>query len=136
VPGIIGAVGQQLGRRGACLLFLGLLKLTVAFSLVNPPGSAAAITTYHVLELVVPLAVWSLVWAAVGAVCLLQAWSRTDRAAFTAASAIWTAWGLLYALAWVAYGVPRAWVGASIWFALAAFIQVLAGWPEPEEANR
>lgn len=121
-----------IGRRGCALLFFSLLDLVYAASLVNAPENGA----YRFLAGVLPLPVWAGLWAAVGLLCAIQAFMRSDRAAFAAASLIKVVWGIIQLLGWVLAGVERGYVSAAIWLALAAFVHVIAGWPEPPRRGR
>jgi hypothetical protein len=133
----VGWLQRTLGRRGAALLFFGQLDLVVAWSLVDPLSSAPlkAAPTYRVLVAVAPLWAWALLWAAVGVVCLIQAWRRSDRLAFGLAIMLKVAWALAMFAAWP-LGAPRGWIGGEVWLTLAAFVAVLAGWPEQSQLDR
>jgi hypothetical protein len=94
-------------------------------------SSAPASDTYLFLDSLMPLTWWATVWAVVGAVCAVQAFLPSDRIAFAAASALKIIWGLAQLIGWGFDAIPRGYVAATIWLAFAAFVQVIAGWPEP-----
>ncbi|MEU7741967.1 hypothetical protein [Nonomuraea sp. NPDC049158] len=123
---------HRVGRRGCALLFFALLDLIYAASLLSAPTSGS----YRFLADILPLAAWAGLWAAVGLLCLAQAFMRTDRAAFAAAMLIKVVWGLVQFFGWLIAGLDRGYVSAVIWLALAAFVHVIAGWPEPARQGR
>ncbi|NUP24003.1 MAG: hypothetical protein HOZ81_49710 [Streptomyces sp.] len=123
---------QQVGRRGAALLFFALLDLAYAASLLGAPTNGP----YRFLASMLPLPVWASLWAAVGLLCLTQAFMRTDRAAFTAAALIKVVWGVVQLLGSFIFHLDRGYVSALIWLAFAAFVVVIAGWPEPARLRR
>jgi len=117
---------HRLGRRGAALTFFGILDLAIAASLVGP----VAPTTRAAAELMSPWA-WAGLWASVAALCFVGAWVRWDHYAFTAAIAMKVIWSGEVLASWLLYDAQRGWLGAVVWAAFAAFIAVIAGWPEP-----
>ena len=123
----LDALRHRVGRRGACLLFFALLDAIYAASLTSAPAS----DTYQFLDSLMPLTWWAGVWACVGGMCVIQAFQHTDRVAFAAASALKVVWGLAQLIGWAFGDIPRGYVAATIWLALAAFVQVIAGWQEP-----
>lgn len=120
------------GRRGAALLFFALLDVVYAASLIDAPTSGS----YRFLADVLPLTAWAAMWAAVGALCAVQAFMRSDRVAFAAAALIKVVWGIIQLLGWAIADLDRGYVSAVIWLALAAFVHVIAGWPEPGRRGR
>lgn len=125
-----GDLLHQIGRRGASLLFFALVDLVWAYGLIattaesrNSPGN---VFVAHLL----PLPVWAALWAAVGVLCLVQAFMSADRVAFGAASLLKVAWGTVYLLGWALGEIPRGYLATAIWLGLAGFVQVIAGWKE------
>jgi hypothetical protein len=127
---LVARMVSRVGRRGVSLLFFALLDLVVALSLAYAPPEAMATPTYQFLQAVAPLLVWALAWGLVGVTCLVQAFMRSDRLAFAAASALKVVWGLLYLIGWLIADIPRGYISATIWLALAGFVQIIAGWRE------
>lgn len=123
---------RRIGRRGASLLFFSLLDLVYGFSLIVPERATRLNPLFVYLTRVMPLAAWGAAWSAVGVVLLLSAFSADDRAGFGVAAFWKVLWGLLT----LASGIPRAYVSAVIWVALAGFILVLSGWPEPPRTRK
>ena len=123
---------HRVGRRGCALLFFALLDLIYAASLLSAPTSGP----YRFLAAILPLAAWASLWAAVGLLCLLQAFMRADRAAFAAAALIKVIWGMVQLTGWLIADLYRGYVGAILWLALAAFVLVISGWPEPPRRGR
>jgi hypothetical protein len=125
------AARARVGRRGSALLFFALLDLVLAASLAGAPAATRSSPTYAFLSLLLPLWAWALVWAAVGVVCLVQAFMLCDRIAFACASWLKVGWGVLNLTGWLLGEIPRGYVSAVIWLALASFVALIASWPEP-----
>lgn len=128
----IETLRYRVGRRGAALLFFALLDFIYAASLLSAPTGGP----YRFLTAILPLAAWASLWAAVGLLCLGQAFMRADRAAFAAAMLIKVVWGLVQLAGWLIADLDRGYVGAAVWLALAAFVHVISGWPEPPRRGR
>lgn len=122
----------RVGRRGCALLFFALLDVIYAASLLSAP----TVGPYRFLAAILPLAAWASLWGAVGLLCLVQAFMASDRAAFAAAMLIKVVWGLVQLAGWLIVGLDRGYVGAIVWLALAAFVAVISGWPEPPRRGR
>lgn len=122
---------QVIGHRGTALLFFALLDIVYAASMVAAPAETLASPAWVFLSQMVPIRVWAGIWFAVGALCMVQAFMRHDRLAFAAASALKVAWGLTHLIGWIVVDLPRGYVAATIWLALAGFVQVISTWPEP-----
>ncbi|MEU8199302.1 hypothetical protein AB0C10_36510 [Microbispora amethystogenes] len=122
---------HRIGRRGASLLFLALLDVVYAFSLATSPPPAGGSPSAFLARLL-PLPAWGAVWAAVGVLCAVQAFMRTDRWAFAAASLIKVLWGAVYLLGSLLGQVPRGWVAAAVWLGFAAWVAIISGWRESQ----
>lgn len=125
------AVGRRLSQRGAALLVLGAVDFIYAYGLAYVPPETASSPTYTFLAVLLPLPAWAGIWALVGAVCLVQAWSRRDRFAYTLATALKVGWALLHLVAWIFGVLPRGYVLAAIWLLGAALVMILATVPRP-----
>jgi hypothetical protein len=136
VRGVFGRLWRRLGRRGCALLFFSMLDWVFAFSLLAPAGEAKRSEALMFVGHLAPLQVWAAVWAVPAVLCMWKAWVRHDQAAFAAAIAVKVLWGLLYLIGWVAAGLDRAYVAIAIWWALAAFVAIISGWPEPAPGGR
>lgn len=122
---------HRLGRRGAALLFFAELDFVYAYSLLNPQPEAQQSASSRWIDSGVPLWVWGLAWLGTAVVCLVSAFLIRDKFAFACAIAIKLAWGSLFIAGGLAGAVPRAWLGAAVYLSLAAFVAVIASWPEP-----
>lgn len=120
------AVLRRLSQRGACLLILAAVDVIYAIGLTYAPPDTLATPTYQFYVAIAPLPVWGSVWAAVGALCLVQAWTPRDRVAYTAATALKIFWALLHLGAWVAGVLPRGYVLAAMWLLAAGLVMVMA----------
>lgn len=128
---VVRAVVRRVGRRGASLLFVGMLAFVLAASLVWLSSAQAASTpAYLVLSEFAPLRVWAAAWAVSGALCWVQAFMRSDRLAFAVATAMWWTFGLAYLVGVVTGVNPRGWVGGGIWLAFGGWLNLIATWPE------
>lgn len=128
-------IRRHLGRRGAALLFFAFLDGVVAWSLAQPETAALAKATPNYAVLIhVSLTIWTAVWALVAAACFVQAWQRRDQFAFGLVIALKLIWGCAILAAIVITNTPRSIPGAAIYLSLAAFVAVIAGWPEPLES--
>lgn len=122
---------RHVGRRGEFLLFLVILDVLYGLSLLSPMASARQTPTVRFLAAVMPLPWWAVLWLAVGAVCLVGAFTVADRFAFAAATGLKVLWGSMFLLGWLAGVIERGWVSAVIWLIFAAWVMRLASWPEP-----
>ena len=123
------AMRHRIGRRGAFLLFLTELDIFYACLLAWPTPATVGNATNRWFVTLLPLDAWAAIWAAVGAVCLVFAFSRYDRPAFGAAiliKALWTGLSLLGV--WFA-DVPIS--TPAIFLSLAGAVWVISGWREP-----
>jgi len=130
-------IGLHVGRRGAFLILFGAVYLLIGYSyLTLTPASETAVR--HALRLALnaaPLPAWGWAWitagvtaAACGAVC-----PGRKAVGYGVAVAPPALWAVVYLAAWLAGDVPRGWVSAAIYAALAAAVAVIAGMPEPRD---
>lgn len=124
-------IWQRLGRRGAALLFFGLLDVAYALNLFFPAPQARRSSSVTFLADVMPLWAWGLLWSIPAVLCLSLAWTRRDQAAFASAIAIKCVWGLTTLFGGLSGAIERAYVSVAIWLALAAFVAIISSWPEP-----
>lgn len=125
------ALRRRVGFRGSALLFFALLDLVYGLSLLAPSRAARRSDTLRFVADIAPLWVWAALWGGVGLVCLWQAFRRHDRAAFTAAMGVKVLWGLVMLGGWLFVDLDRGYVSAAVWLAMAAFVGIIAAWPEP-----
>ena len=118
-------IARRSGRRGAFLAFLTLLDWAYGYSLLAAPAAQQR------ADLLLPWTAWGWLWTAMGFVTASGIFIRRDRYAYALAAAFKTAWGAVQLDLWLAGAAPRAWVGAVIWFAFAAAVWLVGGWPEP-----
>ncbi len=125
-----GKLLHRIGRRGASLLFLALVDVVYAYSLLAVPPETRASPGVVFLDALLPLPVWATIWAAVSVLCMVQAFMRADRFAFAASSLLKVLWGTVHLLGWALGAVPRGYVSAVVFLGFAGFVQVIAGWKE------
>jgi hypothetical protein len=128
-------LARRVGRRGAALLFFGLLDLVYAYSLAFPTQEARHTATLAYIAYVAPLWAWALLWGAVGVICFVGALRRRDRVAFAAAMGLKVLFGVTMLSGWLVAGLDRAYVGAVLWLVLAGWVYILSTWPEPHEID-
>jgi hypothetical protein len=121
---------RRVGRRGASLLFVSLLDIVYAVSLLTIPPESRGSPGIAFLELLLPLPVWAAIWAAVGLTCMVQAFMVSDRIAFAVASLLMVVWGTVYLLGWALGEIPRGFVSAVIWLGFAGWLAIISGWRE------
>lgn len=133
-PGILRRASRRVGRRGAFLALFGVVYLLLGYSYLV----ADTPQVRHALRVVIniaPLAVYAWVWCAVGAVavaCGLFSGGHKS-VGFTAAVIMPVVWSLVYEAAWLAGDLPRGWVTAATYFAIALAVTAVAGMPEPHD---
>ena len=116
---------RRIGRRGATLLFLGLLNVSTGLNLLS--STNAQVTAF---TRILPLSMWAALWLSSGIIALIQAFTYNDRLAFTFAAGMMSVWGLTYVTAWALNLIDRGWLGGIIYIALAGWILILSSWPE------
>ncbi len=126
--GIVG-LWNKIGRRGTCLLVFAFLDFVFAYSYLEPLAEYKRTAFTLFIGALAPLWFWGLLWLVVGIACLVSAFMRADRWGFAGAAGIKVLWGVLYLIAAFA-SVPRAWLGAALWLAIAGWVGVISTWPE------
>lgn len=122
-------VKHRVGRRGAWLLFLTELDLFYACLLAWPTPATSGTATPRWFATMLPLDAWAAMWAAVGLICLVYAFTRYDRPAYMAAILIKVIWtGLAVLGVWFA-DVPAS--TPAIFLSLAGAVWLISGWREP-----
>ena len=122
---------RRVGHRGSALLFFAVLDFVYCYSLLVPSRDARESPTLKFLAAIVPLWAWAIAWGSVGVVCLAKAFRRRDQAAFALAIGIKVLWGLVSLGGWLIGDVDRGYVSAAVWLVFAAFVGIIASWPEP-----
>jgi hypothetical protein len=131
-----GRLVQQVGRRGAFLLFLALLDGVYAYSLFYPTASSRQSPTSEFLISIAPLWVWGLPWAAVGLVCGIFAFVKFDWPGFAAAIFIKVLWSVMFLTGWIFVDVERGYLSSAIWGAFGLLVALVAGWRETDPLER
>jgi len=108
------------------LLFFALLDFVYCVGLMTRPRPYAGV--YASAAHVVPLWVWAYLWAAVGIILFVGAFSRgQDTWAFVAAMALKMLWGSLGFFAWINGDDPFGYLWAVVWFGFAYLVHTIAG---------
>lgn len=123
---------RHIGRRGASLLFLGLVVLLSGISLVSKPPVFTG--SLHYLLQILPLKAWGVTWIITGGLMMVGAcWKRLEAVGFGLASFLMSVWATGYT-ATLIFGRTPDWGGpargAVIYYGFAIWLQIIAGWPE------
>lgn len=136
VVGCARRIVRRVGRRGASLLFVGLLAAALSWSMLPVPAALTGAPFYRMLASILPLAVWGALWGVTAVVSLVQAFTRSDRVAFALGAAMLAAWGLIYVTSWVQNVNDRGWIGGAIFIAFSGWITLISTWPEAIDLRR
>jgi len=134
-------IKRHLGRRGSSLLFFCLIDLIIAWSLINPattPLLRRSLSYSYIVRYTFfdhgPLWGWAGAWIIVGLICGVSAWLKErDAIAFALAIAMKIIWSGMFLAAWILMHAQGAWILGMTWAGFAAFVGIIAGWPEPIE---
>lgn len=123
-------IAERLSQRGAVLLILAIVDLVFAYALAAAPPQTLATETYRFYASLMPMPAWGTLWAFVGVLCLVQAWTPRDRVAYGCATGLKVGWALLHLGAWIAGVLPRGYVAAVIWMLGAGLVMVISTVPK------
>lgn len=121
-------------RRGTFLASMGVVFALIGYSYLSiSPIERPAVE--HALRLaleVLPLWVYGVLWVVAGALSILDGLRHNVRSVvgFTAAVIMPTAQAVIYFAAWLDGDLPRGWVSAVVFAAIAVAVLVVAGMPE------
>ena len=128
-------LGLHVGRRGAFLILFGAVYALIGYSYLtlSPVSVQAVRRSLHLALNVAPISVWGWAWVVTAIIAALSGLFGPGRKAvgFVAAVIMPVLWAVANLAAWIAGDVPRGWVSAAIYAALAAAAGVVAGMPEP-----
>lgn len=120
---------KRVGRRGATLLLLSMVDLTLGYSMLTiPPDIAARAYLGH--QFMFPLKYWGYLWLAAAMVLAFNAFRRGDRMGFGVAMGIKVLWAFGFWVSFYMFDISRAIVGACLWVVIAGWLYLVAGWPE------
>lgn len=123
-------MARHIGRRGTSLLFVGLISTVIALSLLSPPRTGRPNLAHLQLAAIAPLRVWAVLWGITAGLCLVQAFARSDRLAFAAATALTLAWGLIHVAGSLTGVNPAGWIGGAVWLGFGGWLTLISTWPE------
>lgn len=125
---------RHIGRRGAYLLFLCLLDLILAYSLLQAlPFGISRDVLYHPFIQIMPLRAWALWWAITGVLAGTAAVVHALRPpVFALAAGLKTAWASGYVLGWLHHepAYVRGYQTGVIFGAFALITVLVSGWRE------
>ncbi|MDF5755829.1 hypothetical protein [Spongiactinospora sp. TRM90649] len=125
------ALERHIGYRGSVLLFFALWSLGNAARLAWPPPEVAAGPAFAYLASIAPLSALAAPWALVGVLCLVQAFTVADTAAFAALSGLLVAWAVVYLVGGLLGAIPQAAWAVIIQVVVAGLVLRISRWPEP-----
>ncbi len=127
------AAHRHVGRRGAALIGFGIVDAVYGASLISHSGVVPNATARW-FETIGPMWLWVGLWWAVAVFCFASAVVTTrDVWGFLAAIGLKVWWVILCFAGWRSGEVGLGAVG--LWFGLAYFAALFAGWPEPAETD-
>lgn len=122
---------RRIGRRGAALAFFALVDYVFAWTMIAAPSPDRPSARW--IASIMPPWCWAAVWLTVGVVVTVGVFRICDREAFAAAIGVKVLWATVHLVGWVAGQNPLGWVTAVVFYAFAAFVWLIAGWPEDRE---
>jgi hypothetical protein len=133
-PSPLHRLARKVGRRGAFLLFLTLLDVTLAYSLRRPlPFGLSSAAFYKPFIDVMPLEVWSWWWLGTGVLVAVAAFvPRIRPVVFGFAAFIKMVWGAGYFAGWLHHypAYSRGYQTAVIFGGFAMIVLLVSGWRE------
>ena len=132
---------RLLSRRAAFLALFGLAYLGIAKSLLDTDETPLVRHVFRFALSIMPLWGWAVMWAACGAIALLDALLTRrgrDSIGFAAAVLAPTAWAIVYIAAWVGNdtGIKDLWVSAVNDIVIAGAVFIVAGLPDPSTLRK
>lgn len=126
-------VRRRVGRRGVFLILFGVVYLLLGYSYLGVTVTPVVRQALRLALNVAPLQVYAWAWVTAGAICVVSGLVSPARKpiGFTTAVLMPTLWAVVYMAAWVDGDIPRGWVTAVLFAAIAAAVAVVAGMPEP-----
>lgn len=120
---------HRIGRRGATLLVLAMVDLTLGYSMLTAPPLIIQ-TAYIGHEYMFAIDLWGYMWFAVAVALMICSLFRDDRIGFGIAMGVKVLWAIGFYVSLIHFGVTRAIVGAALWTLIPAWLFLVAGWPE------
>lgn len=126
-------LGWRVGRRGACLLLMGVSWTLYGVGLLLSEPTFAQERGLTVITHVAPLDVWAWLWIVGGALGVGLSMTRSDAAGYVGVVLPPLTWAVSYALAcWPLGDYERGWISAVVWGAIAGALFIVSGIPEIE----
>lgn len=123
------------GRRGAFLLALAIVYLLIGYSYISQPSTAGWTTSFRWLPDWFPITYLGWPWIVAGLIAIASAIAyespKSDRAGFSAMTAVPLAWSLIFFLLWLAGYATTGWSLASTYAGFAVAVMVVSGLPNP-----
>jgi hypothetical protein len=119
-------ITRRIGPRGAVLLCFAWVDVVFGIGLIRADRAVKANPVYAFPEQVAPLTAWGVLWLAVAAVLIVNAYRLRDAAGYTCAIGIKVLWGVMMLGGWISGDIPRGYVSMSIWLSIAGVVAVCA----------
>jgi hypothetical protein len=132
---LLRRVSLHVGRRGSFLVSFAVVYGLLGYSYLGVHVTPVVRHSLRVALTLAPLPVWAWAWiaaAVISGVCGLFCPGR-KAAGFAAAVVMPALWAAVYAAGWLNGDIPRGWVTALLFAALATAVAVIAGMPEPRD---
>lgn len=124
----------KVSRRDAFLILFGVVFILIGYSLLSIPEESKP-QLHALLRFaldVAPIEVYAWAWVGTGVLAVIGGLvHRLDWIGFAAAIFMPTIWSLAYWAAQIQDGVPRSWVGGTIYALMAGAIFLVSGMPDP-----
>lgn len=112
-------------------MFGFLLTLAAIGSFLQPLDSPTAAAALAVITSIVPYSGLLTIWTMVGVFSMVAAWSiRLQPWAYAFMCGLFFFMAVGFGVAWLVYGVPRAWFSALLYAGLFGALFFVSGWEE------
>ena len=131
----LGATVYDRRLRGFVLVSMGLTLILWGWGYLSP--SWVPTPNMYLLDAVVPIQAWAVVWITAGLGCLVGVFlPRVARLSMSTGASLWATWFIFYCLSWLTADAQRAWMPAAPFGMLAVTMFVFTLLMEPASAVR
>lgn len=130
---MIPCMPRCLGRHGAYLAVTGVAWAVYGAGILMDPRPAT-VRSAAVLRHLAPMEMWGVMWIFCGTLAFISAWAKSSvriDLGYAAATLPPLLWALAFTASWALGEYTDAWTGAVVWAAVAVWLMIVAGWPEP-----
>ena len=131
----LGASKYDRRIRAIVLVSMGLTLILWGWGYLSP--SWIPTPNMYLLDAVVPIQVWAVVWITAGLGCLVGVFlPRVARLSMSTGASLWATWFIFYCLSWLTADAQRAWMPAAPFGMLAVAMFTFTLLMEPSSAAR